>query len=335
MSTRKHIIVGLLMVIALFLSGLTTAGFSQDKYPVRPIQAICQWRAGSNVDLALRMLAEPIKKILGQPFVVVVKSGGQGIIGQNAMAKAKPDGYTIGLAALGPMVTVHLYTPKPPYKMTDFEPICGFYENPGGLGVRKDAPWKTLDDFIADAKRNPMKYKIGLHVARGPVGMAIKKFILSSGIKVTIVPFAGGTKSKNAVLSGDVDACALHIGWVLRDLDNLKLLELFEKERSSQLPDLPTAREKGRDLIMGARTGFVAPKGTPVDRIRILESALKKVITDPGFGKTLFKKLGMAPAFSSREEIWEEWQDTYRRFSKIAVELRKAEKEFKELQKKK
>jgi hypothetical protein len=73
------------------------------------------------------MLAEPIKKILGQPFVVVVKPGGQGIIGQNAMAKAKPDGYTIGLAALGPMVTVHLYTPKPPYKMTDFEPICGFY----------------------------------------------------------------------------------------------------------------------------------------------------------------------------------------------------------------
>lgn len=335
MSTRKHIIVGLLMVIALFLSGLTTAGFSQDKYPVRPIQAICQWRAGSNVDLALRMLAEPIKKILGQPFVVVVKSGGQGIIGQNAMAKAKPDGYTIGLAALGPMVTVHLYTPKPPYKMTDFEPICGFYENPGGLGVRKDAPWKTLDDFIADAKRNPMKYKIGLHVARGPVGMAIKKFILSSGIKVIIVPFAGGTRSRNALLSGDVDACALHIGWVLRDPDRLKLLELFEKKRSPQLPDLPTAREKGRDLIMGARTGFVAPKGTPVDRIRILESALKKVITDPGFGKTLFKKLGMAPAFSSREEIWEEWQDTYRRFSKIVVELRKAEKEFKELQKKK
>lgn len=335
MSIRKHIIVGLLMVIALFLSGLTTAGFSQDKYPVRPIQAICQWRAGSNVDLALRMLAEPIKKILGQPFVVVVKPGGQGIIGQNAMAKAKPDGYTIGLAALGPMVTVHLYTPKPPYKMTDFEPICGFYENPGGFGVRTDAPWKTLDDFIADAKRNPMKYKIGLHVARGPVGMAIKKFILSSGIKVIIVPFAGGTRSRNALLSGDVDACALHIGWVLRDPDRLKLLELFEKKRSPQLPDLPTAREKGRDLIMGARTGFVAPKGTPVDRIRILESALKKVISDPGFGKTLFKKLGMAPAFSSREEIWEEWQDTYRRFSKIVVELRKAEKEFKELQKKK
>ena len=69
--------------------------------------------------------------------------------------------------------------------------------------------------------------------------------------------------------------------------------------------------------------------------IRILESALKKVITDPGFGKTLFNKLGMAPAFSSREEIWEEWQDTYRRFSNIVVELRKAEKEFKELQKKK
>ncbi|UCE36137.1 MAG: tripartite tricarboxylate transporter substrate binding protein [Thermoplasmata archaeon] len=335
MSTRKHIIVGFVMVIALVLSGLTTAGFSQDKYPVRPIQAICQWRAGSNVDLALRMLAEPIKEILGQPLVVVVKPGGQGIIGQNAMAKAKPDGYTIGLAALGPMVTVHLYTPKPPYKMTDFEPICGFYENPGGVGVRRDAPWETLDDFIADAKRNPMKYKIGLHVARGPVGMAIKKFILSSGIKVTIVPFAGGTKSRNAVLSGDVDACALHIGWVLRDPDRLKLLELFEKKRSPQLPDLPTAREKGRDLIMGARTGFVAPKGTPVDRIRILESALKKVITDPGFGKTLFKKLGMAPAFSSHEEIWEEWQDTYRRFSKIVVELRKAEKEFKELQKKK
>jgi len=335
MSARKKITVSFFIVTTLVFFGLTATGFSQEKYPVRPIQAICQWGAGSNVDLALRMLAEPIKQHLGQPFVVVVKPGGQGVIGQNAMARAKPDGYTIGLAALGPMVTVHLFEPKPPYKMTDFEPVCGFYENPGGLGVRRDAPWETLDDFIADAKKNPMKYKIGLHVARGPVGMAIKKFILSSGIKVTVVPFAGGSKSRNAVLSGDVDACAMHIGFVLRDPDRLKLLELFEKKRSPRLPDLTTAREKGRDLIMGARTGFVAPKGTPIDRIRILESALKKVITDPSYGKALFGKLGMVPAFSSREEIWEEWQDTYRRFSKIVVELRKAEKEFKELERKK
>lgn len=335
MSARKKMTVGVFIIITLVLFGLTTLSFSQEKYPARPVQVICQWGAGSNVDLALRLLADPIKKHLGQPLVVVVKPGAQGVVGQNAMAKAKPDGYTIGLAALGPMVTVHLFEPKPPYKMEDFEAIAGYYHNPGGFGVRKDAPWKTLDDFIAVAKKNPMKYKIGLHVARGPVGLAIKKFILSSGIKVTVVPYAGGKKSMQAVMGGDVDACAMHVGFVIRFSDKLRLLELFEKERSGMLADVPTAREKGRDLIMGARTGFVAPKGTPIDRIRILESALKKVITDPGFGKTLFEKLGMVADFSHREVIWKEWQDTHSRFQKIVAELTKAEAEFKKMERKK
>ncbi len=326
MATWKKRTFILFVVTSLIIIGTTGVALSESKYPVRPVKVINQWGAGSNVDLALRMLAEPMKQELGQPWIVEVKPGGQGQIGQNAMAKAKPDGYTIGLAALGPMVTVHLYEPKPPYRMEDFQGIAGFYLNPGGIGVHKNAPWNTLDDFVADARKNPGKYKIGLHVARGPVGMALRKFIVDSGIKVTIVPFKGGKKSMQAVMSGDVDACALHVGFALRFPDKLKMLELFEKKRSARLPDLPTALENGRPYIMGARTGFVAPKGTPIDRIRILESALKKTITDPAFGKNLMDKLGMEPAFSSREEIWAEWQETYERFSTIVKELAKAEK---------
>ncbi len=329
MATWKKTSFMLFVVSALTIVGTMGVALSQNRYPSRPVKVICQWGAGTNVDLALRMLADPMKQELGQPWIVEIKPGGQGQIGQNAMAKAKPDGYTIGLAALGPMVTVHLYEPKPPYKMEDFEAIAGYYKNPGGIGVGKNAPWNTLDDFIADAKQNPGKYKIGLHVARGPVGMALRKFIVDSGIKVTVVPFAGGGKSAKAVMSGDVDAAAMHVGFVLRNPERLKLLELFEKKRSVRIPDLPTALENGRPYIMGARTGFVAPKGTPIDRIRVLESALKKIITDPTFGKNLMNKLGMEPAFSGREEIWAEWQETYMRFSTIVKELAKAEKEAK------
>jgi putative tricarboxylic transport membrane protein len=321
--------------VLLLLLGFGTAMYAQEPFPTRPVTVICQWGAGGNVDVALRLLPDPIMEQLGQPFVIKVMPGGQGVVGQNAMAKAKPDGYTIGLAALGPMVTVHLFDPKPPYKMTDFEAIAGYYENPGGFGVRKDAPWETLEDFIEDARKNPMKYRIGLHVAQGPVGLSIKKFILLTGIKVRVVPFQGGRQSTNAVLSGDVDACAMHVGFVVRDPDRFKLLALFEEKRSDRLPDVPMARELGYDLVMGARAGFVAPKGTPLDRIEKLESALKNVITDPVFANKLFDKLGMIPAFSSREALWAEWQDTYRRYEVIVQELQEAEQTFKELEEKK
>ena len=326
MATWKKMTFILFIATSLIFIGTLGIALSADNYPVRPVKVICQWGAGSNVDLALRMLAEPMKKELGQPWIVEVKPGGQGQIGQNAMAKAKPDGYTIGLAALGPMVTAHLYKPSPPYKMEDFQGIAGFYLNPGGIGVHRNAPWNTLDDFLADARANPGKYKVGLHVARGPVGMALRKFIVDSGIKVTLVPFAGGKKSMQAVMSGDVDAAALHVGFALRFPDKLKMLELFERKRSMRLPDLPTSFEKGRTYIMGARTGFVAPAGTPIDRVVVLETALKKTINDPTFGKNLMNKLGMEPAFADHEAIWAEWQETYARFSGIVKELAEAEK---------
>jgi len=333
MRTTKRMTAKILISVLILLFGLTIAGHTQ-QYPARPITIICQWPAGSNVDLVLRMLADPLQKELGKPVVVENVPGGGGVVGQNAMAKAKPDGYTIGLAALGPMVTAHLFEPKPPYRMTDFVAICGFYDNPGGLGVRKDAPWENLDDFVADAKRNPMKYKIGLHVARGPVGLSLKKFILLTGIKVRVVPFQGGKKSTQAVLSGDIDACAMHVGSVVRNLEKVKMLALFENIRSERLPDLSTAKESGYDLVMGARAGFVAPRGTPTDRIRTLESALMKVITEPSFTEEIFSKLGMVQTFIGHEEMWAQWEDTYRRYERIVQELQEAEKAFQELEEK-
>jgi tripartite-type tricarboxylate transporter receptor subunit TctC len=334
MMPTKKVSAKILICVLLLLFGLATAGFTQ-QYPARPITIICQWPAGSNVDLVLRMLADPLQEELGQPVVVENVPGGGGVVGQNAMAKAKPDGYTIGLAALGPMVTAHLFEPKPPYKMTDFVAICGFYDNPGGLGVRKDAPWDNLDDFVADARRNPMGYKIGLHVARGPVGLSLKKFILTTGIKVRIVPFQGGKRSTQAVLSGDIDACAMHVGSVVRNPENVKMLTLFENNRSERLPDVLTAKESGYDLVMGARAGFVAPRGTPADRISTLESALKKVITEPRFTEEIFDKLGMVQTFIGHEEMWAQWEDTYRRYERIVQELEEAEKTFQELEEKK
>jgi len=308
MISRVSMLAATCLLVVTFLSSCVMATASD--FPTRPLKIIVPWSPGGATDTMARALASVAPDVMGQPLIVVNKPGGAGVPGMAFGAKAKPDGYTLTAATSASLATPQ-YFREIPYSLDDFIPICQVYTTPIVLVVRADSPWKTLQDFLDEAREKPGRITYG-HAGVGTtvhlVGEAIN---LEAGVKLAQTPFGGSAPALAALMGGHVDSALVLASEVVGYVEGgeLRVLGVAAKKRFPLLPDAPTFKEQEYPNILGfAYKGVVVPAGTPEDRVAYLRKAFAEMVKHPAFVK-LFKKLKIPLDYLPGEECRQSWEE--------------------------
>lgn len=276
---KRSLVISVIMTL---VGGIQAFGA---EFPTKEIQIIVPWAAGGATDLIFRALATPASKEFGKAVVIVNKPGGGGAVGYTEGAQAKPDGYVLTAAVTPLTILPHQVSTAFTYK--SFEPILNVVSDPSMFLVRADAPWKSLQEFIEFAKKNPEMITVGNSGAGGGVHLVAVAFEKKLGVKFNHIPFSGGGPSVTALLGGHVNAVSVSPPEGINHVQagKLKIMALFAEKRLEMFPNVPTVKEQGIDFVMGMWRGLVAPKGTPPEVIKRLHDGFKKAMEDPGFVK--------------------------------------------------
>ena len=265
-------------------SVLTGAALAAESFPARPVTLIVPWPAGGSTDAVLRALAKATEPHLGQPIVVDNKPGAAGTLGPAVMAKtAKPDGYTVSQVTQTQFRLPHLQKVSfDPIK--DFSYVIRLTGYTFGMVVDAKSPWKTVQDFIAHAKRNPgtLTYGSGGTGTSHHVALAVLAERLQ--LDMQHVPFKGSSENLVALLGGHVDAASDSTGWApYLQSGRMRLLATYGPERARKWPEVPTLNELAPGLVFDSPYGLAAPAGTPAERIQVLHDAFRKGMEEPEF----------------------------------------------------
>jgi tripartite-type tricarboxylate transporter receptor subunit TctC len=266
----------------------TSAGLcpvlAQEKYPTKPITLTIGYGAGGGTDVSTRPLAIAASKILGQPIIVVNKTGGATSVAMAALKNEKPDGYNIGtLGAGGVLVPL---TRKVGYDvLKDFTPIIQFSIFQYGLVVRSDSPWKTCKDFIAYAKANPGKIRYSTSGVGGAQHLVMERLAMKEKIKWTLIPYESGEEAVTALLGNHVEASSQTTTWKKYvDSGRFRLLAFYGEKRMSNYPEVPTLLELGYNITAEpSLMALVGPRGVSPQIVETLHQAFKKAMEDPNF----------------------------------------------------
>ena len=265
---------------------------AQDAYPSRPIAMVVPFPPGGVADIIGRPVADAMSRALGTPVVVENKAGAGGGIGMSYVAKAKPDGYTVllALSSISILPEADKVTGRAPmYQFKDFAPIARFTADPTVLAVRADSPWKTLAEFVADAKKRPGAITYGSSGNYGTMHVPMEMFAASAGLKLLHVPFTGAGPAVVALLGGQIDAVSSGPSTVVQHVKagKLRVLASWGDKRLASLPDVPTLTESGYPVVFTQWTALFAPAGTPDAAIVKLRDAARATVTDPKFVATM------------------------------------------------
>jgi tripartite-type tricarboxylate transporter receptor subunit TctC len=273
-------------------------------YPSKPIEVIVGFAPGGGTDMIARTVADAAQTYVGQPLVVVNKPGASGIIGAQYVASAKPDGYTLLVAGGSETVSTPHFRSIPFSPVEDFEPVIRFMIERLNFYVRTDSPWKTFQDLVADAKKNPDKYS---YATAGVGGLHYSTMIVAAkraGFSMTHVPYKGGAETLAALAGGHVDVAMAspNESFALVQGGRVRPLATASIQRSPTEPNTPTLRELGYDVYLENQKGFVLPKGTPKPIVQKLHDSLKKVFDDARF-KANAEKLKLELSYLDPEEF--------------------------------
>ena len=266
-------------------------------YPNRPIEIVVPASAGGGTDMLSRAFSEAVKKHLPQVMTVNNKPGASGAIGMGEMINAKPDGYKLCMVIVEITILPHLGLTK--YTWEDFQPIARLNFDPAAISVRADAPWNTIEEFLAASQKSPGSMKMG-NSGNGSIWhLAHAALEDKVGVKFNPIPYQGAAPAVVALLGGHIDAVAVSPGEVSAHVagGKLKTLAIMSDQRIKGFEKVPTLKERNIDLSMGAWRGLAAPKGTPPEIIAILKAATRKAAEEPSFKESLDKmNLGFAYA---------------------------------------
>jgi tripartite-type tricarboxylate transporter receptor subunit TctC len=257
---------------------LSPFAVSAETWPDRPVTLVVPYAPGGNIDLAARVVAKELSDKLGQQFIVESKGGAGGAIGAVAVAKSKPDGYTLLVTANGPSILNKMLYASLPYDPdTDFTPISLISDVPLVFIVNPKSPVNDLKGLVAMAKQKKDAVTIGHPGVGTGAHLAALWFASLAGIDIVPVAYRGANPIVTAILGGEVD---VGLPSYIPQVQSVKTLAVTSEQRVDFLPGVPTARESGFPAIVtGTFTGLAAPAGTPpeiVARIsRILDAFLK------------------------------------------------------------
>ena len=271
-----------LLLASAALAASPLAGAQTATFPSRPITLIVPWPAGGSTDRHLRTLAEVAGKVLGQNVIVANQPGGGGTIGPGSMAlQAKPDGYTLSQMPMGMLRIPHMQkTAWNP--LTDFTPIIGITGYTFGFVVRADSPFKTFNDFVEAARKQPGKVDYGSTGIGTSPHLLIEDVSDSARISLNHIPFKGNADLMQALLGGHIQAASDATGWdKFVETGQMRLLVTFGEQRTKRWPQVPTAKELGYPVIGNSPYGLVGPKGMDPAVQKALHDAFKKAMDEP------------------------------------------------------
>lgn len=264
---------------------LPSLAWAQDKYPSKPITLICPYAAGGNADQRSRQIGRFISTTLGQPVIVDNKPGAGGNIGTEAIARAKPDGYTIGMGNFAPLAVNPTMFKKMNFDPTkDLVPVCLIEKGPLVLMVPANSPFKSVKDIMAAAKASPGKLSFASGGLGGSHHLSGEMFKSLAGLSITHIPYKGGAPATTDLMGGQVDMMFEQMYSAAPSVraGKLRALAITSKTRSPLFPDLPTMAESG---VPGFEVqnwqGLVAPAGMPAALIKLLNETVNKALADP------------------------------------------------------
>jgi tripartite-type tricarboxylate transporter receptor subunit TctC len=301
----------LLAVLALFAVPWTEAR-SQDRYPSRPVTVVVPYPPGGLADLTARPLAAALERKLKQPFVVVSRPGAAAGIGIQSVANAPPDGYTllVTLLNISTLPAISAATNKPAMFARDqFAAIARLVADPCVIYVRKEAPWSTFNEMVADAKRRPDMIVYSSSGPYGPTHLPTEMVLQAVGAQMRHVPTNGGAPALNMLVGGHVDMFftvpALAHQFV--EAGKLKPLVSSGLTRSAEYPSLPTLKELGVDVEYTVWVGLFMSKSVPANIRKIVDDAVAEIAADPAFKETI-GKTGSTLAYQNAKEFQAWWE---------------------------
>jgi tripartite-type tricarboxylate transporter receptor subunit TctC len=299
---RRQVLSG---IAALPLAG---TAFAQTGWPTRNITMIVPFPPGGQADLAARPVAAALEKILGRPVVVENRGGAGGAVGNAAVARAEPDGYTllITLSSLAVLPEAdRLFDRKPAYEVSQLQPIARILADPTLLAVPASAPWKTLQELVEDAKKRPGQIPYGSSGPYGTLHVSMEMFASEAGIKLLHVPYRGAGPAVTGLLAGQIQALASAPG-VLKphvDAGTVRVLANWGAERVPSFPELPTFKELGYPNVeFYIWAGLFAPKGLPDPVMTRLREAMRQAMREPEVTRT-FENAGSPPAYQDTADF--------------------------------
>ena len=272
--------------IAALLLFLLAGGALQAEYPERYVRVIVHYPAGGSTDIMARLLTSYLSRSFDVPFVVQNYTGAGGQVGYFTLATAKPDGYTIGTITTTSILTHELTRKKVPYKFHDsFIPVAQIVEDPAGLFVSKDSPFHSLEDLLQSARERPGKINLGGTSLWGTHHVHVKLIEKECGVALKYIPFDGGAEARNNLLGNHIDTVSDGVSgfYSLVEAGKVRILAVAATHRLPRLPDTPTYRELGYNIVLGSSRGFAVPAGTPQRIVDHLVETIQTVIVDPAF----------------------------------------------------
>jgi tripartite-type tricarboxylate transporter receptor subunit TctC len=263
------------LILTLVLAVIAASAGAQ-QFPARPVTLLCWSAAGSPVDVYARVLAKLLSTEFDQNVVVDNRTGGSGIVMVNTLLRAPADGYTI---AANTITLAALFgEPNVTFKPDDLQMLARSQIDPYGLIVHTSTPFRTIDAFVAYARKNPGFLNVGGPFAMSGHRVAWEVFAEMAKIKTTWVPYQGGGPVLTAVAGGHVDAAATNPGNVkpMIDAGKVRVIAVSSERRLDDFPDVPTYKERGWDLVRYQWRGVMAKAGTPKPVLDRIVAAVQK-----------------------------------------------------------
>jgi tripartite-type tricarboxylate transporter receptor subunit TctC len=316
-----HLLRSFILPLAL-LAG--SSAMAQGAYPDRPIRMIVPLAAASAVDVAARIVTQKMADDMGQQIVIINQPGASGLIGAEQVARAEPDGYTIGGFNDSIMTMVpNLHSKMPWDILKDFEPVSLVATVEWGLIASNQAGYKTAADLIAAAKAAPGKIDYSSGGPGSPQHVAMAMFASEAGISLTHVPYKGATQAATDVAAGQIPVAFQGLGTVagLVRSGQVKLLGVTTEKRLPQFADVPTVSESGLPgFLFNSWFTIMTPAGTPKAIIDRLHAEVLKALADPEVRRRL-EDVGLAPRGSSPEELRVMTHDQLARYGRVVKEM--------------
>jgi len=294
-----------LMFAAALLVGFACAAFAQQDYPSKPIRIVVPYPPGGSNDFLARLLGPRITESLGVQVVVDNRGGGNTIVGNDAVAKAAPDGYTLLLAGSSHVFIPHLYRKLPYDTLNDFTVVAGIARGELLLVVHPSLPVTTARDLVALAKKNPGALNYAVSSTGGPTHLVAVQFEMVTGTKMQQVPYKGGGPALTDLVGGHVQlAFGTPATYVpLIRTGKLRAIAVTGEKRLEALPQLPTFTESGLPgLALRNWYAISAPAATPKAPIDKLSTAIQKVTAMPDV-KAAIVKQGMESFYGTPEQV--------------------------------
>ena len=291
--------------IALAASLLALVPAAAQEWLTKPVKVVVPFAPGSTPDVVARLVADRLQQKLGQSFVIDNKPGASGNLGTDAIAKAEPDGATIGVSIGGPLAINTLLFSKLPYDPAkDIAPVTQLITQPSALVVNNSLGVNSVGELVALLKREPGKHNFG-SIGNGSLShLAMEAIALRSGTQMVHIPYPGSPQAMTAVLRGDVQMACLPAIAVTPQLGSgkVKILAVSTAQRSALLPDIPTLKEAGIDVEADAWMGLIAPARTPDVVIAKIHDEVVEAIKAPELRDKLATQL-MEPVGNSPAEF--------------------------------